>query len=139
MQVSHFTLVQEAAKLRFRTKEIPGEPHRKAVLYKGDCPSWNSSRRRIKQPVFAVIFLEKDSIHSVHIAVHKVHKPVRYEISVKRSQLQGCNQLLASCPRSSQSGHSHKSPLALWRCPWTCVKCCVFLHERLPRKYGLHP
>lgn len=36
----------------------------------------------------------------------------------------------------SQSGRSHKSPLALWRCPWTCVKCCVFLHERLPRKYG---
>lgn len=59
MQVSHFTLVQEAAKLRFRTKEIPGEPNRKAVLYKGDCPFWNSSRRRIKQPVFAVIFLRR--------------------------------------------------------------------------------
>lgn len=59
MQVSHFTLVQEVVKLHFRTKEIPGELNRKAVLYRGDCPSWNSSRRRIKQPVFAVIFLRR--------------------------------------------------------------------------------
>lgn len=50
---------REAAEPHFSTTEIPGEPNRKAVLYKGDCPSWNSSRRRIKQPVFAVIFLRR--------------------------------------------------------------------------------
>lgn len=83
--------------------------------------------------------LEEGSIHSVHIAVHKVHKPATEEISGKRTRWQGCNQLLVSCPRSSQSGRCHKSPLALWRCPWTCVKCCVCLHERLPGRYGLHP
>lgn len=51
-----FMSVQEAVEPHFSTTKIPGESNRKAVLYKGDCPSWNSSRRRTKQPVFAVIF-----------------------------------------------------------------------------------
>lgn len=51
--------IREAAEPHFSTTVIPGEPDRKAVLYKGDCPSWNSSRKRIKQPVSAVIFLRR--------------------------------------------------------------------------------
>lgn len=61
------------------------------------------------------------------------------QVSAGKSRWPGCSPPRASCPISLQCDRSHRSPSVPWQHPWTCGKCCVFLHGRLLEKSDPHP
>lgn len=78
LQVSHFMLHQQAGKLHFCIKVILIEAYRRVLLYKGNCLSPGRAREKgSSNQCFCDDILRRDFIHSVHVAVHKVHEPVR--------------------------------------------------------------